>query len=35
MVFIKMGGQLTSKEKAIKALGAMHRDAPEVAQVLR
>ena len=35
MVFIKMAGQLTSKEKAIKALGAMHRDAPEMPQVLR
>lgn len=35
MVFIKMAGQLTSKEKAIKALGAMHRDAPEMPQITR
>ena len=35
MVFIKMNGQLTSKEKAIKALGAAARELPVIPTVTR
>lgn len=35
MVFIKMAGDLISKEKAIKALGAMSHEIPEQSPIIR